>query len=184
MKAIRTSCDKTGAIFIHDSVQCGYGRSGKFFTFQHYKIKPDIISMAKGMVNGFPIGGILISPKFQAKHGLLGTTFGGNHLACSAGIAVLDVIKKEKLVENASEIGNYLFSELSKLKGIKELRGQGLMIGIELTESVSEIRNKLLFDDHIFTGVAGANTIRLLPSLALTKGEADKFLNALRKYIK
>jgi acetylornithine aminotransferase len=184
MKAIRTSCDKTGAIFIHDSVQCGYGRSGKFFTFQHYKIKPDIISMAKGMGNGFPIGGILISPKFQAKHGLLGTTFGGNHLACSAGIAVLDVIKKEKLVENASEIGNYLFSELSKLKGIKELRGQGLMIGIELTESVSEIRNKLLFDDHIFTGVAGANTIRLLPSLALTKGEADKFLNALRKYIK
>jgi acetylornithine aminotransferase len=184
MKAIRTSCDKTGAIFIHDSVQCGYGRSGKFFTFQHYKIKPDIISMAKGMGNGFPLGGILISPKFQAKHGLLGTTFGGNHLACSAGIAVLDVIKKEKLVENASEIGNYLFSELSKLKDIKELRGQGLMIGIELTESVSEIRNKLLFDDHIFTGVAGANTIRLLPSLALTKGEADKFLNALRKYIK
>lgn len=184
MKAIRTSCDETGAIFIHDSVQCGYGRSGKFFTFQHYKIKPDIVSMAKGMGNGFPIGGILISPKFQAKHGLLGTTFGGNHLACAAGIAVLDIIKKEKLVENAAEVGNYLFSELSKLRGIKELRGQGLMIGIELPESVSEIRNKLLFDDHIFTGVAGANTIRLLPSLALTKSEADKFLNALRKYIK
>lgn len=184
IKTIRTACDKTGAIFIHDSVQCGYGRSGKFFTFQHYKVKPDIVSMAKGMGNGFPIGGILISPKFKAKHGLLGTTFGGNHLACAAAIAVLDIIKKEKLVENAAEIGNYLLSELSKLKSIKDLRGKGLMIGIELHESVSEIRNKLLFEDHIFTGVAGSNTIRLLPSLALTKDEADVFLNALRKYIK
>jgi acetylornithine aminotransferase len=184
MKTIRTACDKTGAVFIHDSVQCGYGRSGKFFTFQHYKVKPDIVSMAKGMGNGFPIGGILISPKFKAKHGLLGTTFGGNHLACAAAIAVLDIIKKEKLVENAAEIGNYLLSELSKLKSIKDLRGKGLMIGIELHESVSEIRNKLLFEDHIFTGVAGSNTIRLLPSLALTKEEADVFLNALRKYIK
>lgn len=184
IKAIRTSCDKTGAIFIHDSVQCGYGRSGKFFTFQHYKIKPDIISMAKGMGNGFPVGGILISPKFKAKHGLLGTTFGGNHLACTAAIAVLDTIKKEKLIENAASIGSYLISELKKLKGIKEVRGQGLMIGIELPESVTEIRNKLLFADHIFTGVAGSNTIRLLPSLALTKAEADTFLDAFRKYLK
>jgi acetylornithine/N-succinyldiaminopimelate aminotransferase len=183
MKTIRAACDKTGAIFIHDSVQCGYGRSGKFFTFQHYKVKPDIVSMAKGMGNGFPVGGILISPKFKAKHGLLGTTFGGNHLACAAGIAVLDVIKKEKLIENASEIGNYLLTELSKLKSIKDLRGKGLIIGIELHESVAEIRNKLLFDDHIFTGVAGSNTIRLLPSLALTKAEADTFLNALKKYV-
>lgn len=184
MKAIRTACDKTGAVFIHDSVQCGYGRSGKFFTFQHSKVKPDIVSVAKGMGNGFPVGAILISPKFEAKHGLLGTTFGGNHLACVAGISVLDVIKKEKLVENADTLGAYLFEELNKFSNIKDLRGKGLMIGIELEEPVKDIRNKMLFEDKMFTGVAGSHTIRLLPSLALKKEEADRFLEVFRKYVK
>lgn len=183
LKTIRTCCDKTGAIFIHDSIQCGYGRSGKFFTFQFANVKPDIVSVAKGMGNGFPIGGILISPKFKAKHGMLGTTFGGNHLACAAAIAVLDVIKKEKLIQNAEKIGHYLMSELAKFKSIKELRGKGLMIGIEMQESVKEIRDKLLYEDHIFTGVSGTNTIRLLPSLALKKEEADIFLKAFSKYV-
>ncbi len=180
MKAIRKACDKTGAVFIHDSVQCGYGRSGKFFTFQHGGIKPDIITTAKGMGNGFPIGGVLISPKFQAKHGLLGTTFGGNHLACAAANAVLDIIKKEKLVENASMMGEYLFAELKKIPGIKELRGKGLMIGIEFEKPVAPIRDAILFEHKIFTGVAGANTMRLLPSLAITQKEADAFLVALK----
>lgn len=184
LKAIRTACNKTGAIFIHDSVQCGYGRSGKFFSFQHSKVKPDIISMAKGMGNGFPIGGILISPIFEAKFGLLGTTFGGNHLACAAANAVLDIIKKEKLVQNAETLGNYLFEELGKFKGIKELRGQGLMIGIELDYSVKELRETLLFKHHQFTGVAGSNTIRLLPSLALKQSEADRFLEVFSQYVK
>ncbi len=183
MIAIRKACDKANAVFIHDSVQCGYGRSGEFFSFQKSKVKPDIISVAKGMGNGFPIGGILISPKFQAKHGMLGTTFGGNHLACAAAIAVLDIIKKEKLIENTKKVGNFLFAELSKFKDIKDLRGRGLMIGIELHNPVSEIRNKLLFEDHIFTGVAGTHTIRLLPSLALEMSDAERFIQSLRKYI-
>jgi acetylornithine/N-succinyldiaminopimelate aminotransferase len=183
LKTIRSCCDATGAIFIHDSVQCGYGRSGKFFTFQNSKVVPDIVSIAKGMGNGFPIGGILISPKFKAKYGMLGTTFGGNHLACAAAIAVLDVIKKEKLVKNAEKVGNYLLDKLASFKQIKELRGQGLMIGIELETPVKDIRDRLLFEDHIFTGVAGTHTIRLLPSLALSITDADIFLNALKKYI-
>lgn len=183
LKAIREACDKTGAVMIHDSVQCGYGRSGKFFSFQHYDVKPDIICMAKGMGNGFPIGGILISPKFKAKHGLLGTTFGGNHLACAAGIAVLDVISNEKLVANAAEIGSYLIEELGKFSGIKEIRGKGLMIGIELKEPVAGIRKKLLEEDKIFTGVAGTNTIRLLPALSLQKVEAKRFLESFSKYL-
>lgn len=184
MKAIRKACDKTGAIFIHDSVQCGYGRSGKFFTFQHSGVKPDIITTAKGMGNGFPIGGVLISPKFEAKHGMLGTTFGGNHLACTAAIAVLDVIKKEKLIQNAEQIGDYFFENLKGMKGIKELRGKGLMIGIELEQPVEAVRNALLFEHKIFTGVAGKHTIRLLPSLAMTTKEADMFLEALDKVLK
>ncbi|MBA4854019.1 aspartate aminotransferase family protein [Emticicia sp. BO119] len=183
LKTIRKACDKTGAIFIHDSVQCGYGRSGKFFSFQHSGVKPDIISTAKGMGNGFPIGSILISPKFQAKHGMLGTTFGGNHLACTAANAVLDVIKKEKLVQNAATVGDYLFENLKGFSGIKELRGKGLMIGIEFEQPVEPIRNALLFDQKIFTGVAGKHTMRLLPSLALTTKEADIFLDALKKVL-
>lgn len=183
LKTIRKACDKTGAIFIHDSVQCGYGRSGKFFSFQHSGVKPDIISTAKGMGNGFPIGSILISPKFQAKHGMLGTTFGGNHLACTAANAVLDVIKKEKLVQNAATVGDYFFENLKGFSGIKELRGKGLMIGIEFEKPVEPIRNSLLFDHKIFTGVAGKHTIRLLPSLAVTTKEADIFLDALQKVL-
>ncbi|RYU94125.1 aspartate aminotransferase family protein [Emticicia agri] len=183
LKTIRKACDKTGAIFIHDSVQCGYGRSGKFFSFQHSGVKPDIISTAKGMGNGFPIGSILISPRFQAKHGMLGTTFGGNHLACTAANAVLDVIKKEKLVQNAATVGDYFFENLKGFSGIKELRGKGLMIGIEFEQPVEPIRNALLFDQKIFTGVAGKHTMRLLPSLALTTKEADIFLDALKKVL-
>jgi len=180
LRALRRKCDETGAILILDSVQCGYGRTGKFFSHQFSGIDPDIISMAKGMGNGFPIGGILISPKFKASYGLLGTTFGGNHLACAAGVAVLDIMKNENLLENAAEVGDYLFKGIKEIGGYKELRGKGLMIGIEYDFPVKDLRNKLLFEHKMFTGVAGANTIRLLPSLALGKAEADMFLEALR----
>jgi acetylornithine aminotransferase len=185
-KAIREACDAHGAVYIHDSVQCGYGRSGKFFSFQDTDIKPDIISMAKGMGNGFPVGGILISPKFEAKYGMLGTTFGGNHLACAAAIAVLDVIKDENLVQNARELGEYTLAKLKPLVEngkIKEVRGRGLMIGVELENPIKEIREKLIFEDKIFTGASGANTIRLLPSLNVKKEELDRFLDALMKYL-
>ena len=183
MHAIRKACDAHGAIFIHDSVQCGYGRSGKFFTFQHSGVLPDIVCMAKGMGNGFPIGGILLAPKFKASFGLLGTTFGGNHLACRAAIAVLDTIEKENLIANAEKLGAYAIAELKNIPGIKEVRGKGLMIGIELEGPVKDVRNKLLFEEHIFTGVSGANTIRLLPSLAVTKEELDTFIQALKKLL-
>lgn len=183
MRAIRDSCDKHGAIFIHDSVQCGYGRSGKFFTSEFSGVRPDIISMAKGMGNGFPIGGILIAPKFESKYGMLGTTFGGNHLACAAGIAVLDVIKEENLIQNAAELGEYLMTELKSINGIKELRGKGLMVGIEMEQPIKAIREGMLFEDHIFTGVAGANTIRLLPALSVGKTEIDLFLESFRKRV-
>ncbi len=176
--ALRKKCDETGAVLILDSVQCGYGRTGKFFSHQFSGIAPDMMTMAKGMGNGFPIAGVLISPKFKASFGLLGTTFGGNHLACAAGIAVLDIMKNENLIDNAAKIGDYLFEQISAIGGYKELRGRGLMIGIEFDFPVKEFRNKLLFDHKIFTGVAGANTLRLLPSLALTKKEADIFLKA------
>jgi acetylornithine/N-succinyldiaminopimelate aminotransferase len=183
LKAAREVCDKTGAILILDSVQCGYGRSGKFFSHQFADIHPDIMTTAKGMGNGFPIGGVLISPRFQAKYGLLGTTFGGNHLACAAAVAVLDVMKEENLIENAAKMGDYLMQNLATIKGIKELRGRGLMIGIELEQPVEAIRNKLLFEHHIFTGVAGKHTLRLLPSLALGKAECDRFLDALERVL-
>jgi len=183
LQALRRKCDETGAILIMDSVQCGYGRTGKFFSHQFSGIEADIISMAKGMGNGFPIGGILISPKFKASYGMLGTTFGGNHLACAAGIAVLDIMKDENLMENATETGNYLFKGIEEIGGYKELRGRGLMIGIEYDFAVKDLRNKLLFEHKMFTGVAGANTIRLLPSLSLGKNEADMFLEALRKEV-
>jgi acetylornithine aminotransferase len=182
LRAIRQRCNETGAVFILDSVQCGYGRSGRFFSDQHYdNLQADVYTTAKGMGNGFPIGGVLISPKFKAKHGMLGTTFGGNHLACAAAIAVLEVIEQEKLIANAEQVGNYILSELKTMGGYKDLRGRGLMIGIEYDFAVEELRNKLLFEDHIFTGVAGKNTIRLLPSLALTQVDADVFLSALQK---
>ena len=181
LKALREKCDQTGAVLILDSVQCGYGRSGRFFSHQFSGIDPDLITMAKGMGNGFPIGGVLISPKFEASSGLLGTTFGGNHLACAAGIAVLDVIKEEKLLENAQETGAYLWKGIQEIGGYKELRGRGLMIGIEYDFPVKELRNNLLFKHRLFTGVAGSSTIRLLPSLALGREEADLFLEALGK---
>ncbi len=183
LQTLRRKCDETGAILILDSVQCGYGRTGKFFSHQFSGIEPDIMSMAKGMGNGFPIGGILISPKFKASYGLLGTTFGGNHLACAAGVAVLDIMKEENLIANAAEIGDYLFEGIKSIGGYKELRGRGLMIGIEYDFPVKDLRNKLLFEHKMFTGVAGASTIRLLPSLALGKTEADLFLDALKKEV-
>lgn len=183
LQTLRQRCNETGAILILDGVQCGYGRSGKFFSHQFSGIEADIISMAKGMGNGFPIGGILISPKFKASYGLLGTTFGGNHLACTAAIAVLDIMKDEALMDNATRIGDYLMDGIRQIGGYKDLRGRGLMIGIEYDFPVDELRKTLLFKHHQFTGVAGKNTIRLLPSLALGIDEADQFLEALQKEV-
>ncbi len=170
--------EKYVAALILDEIQSGYGRSGKFFAFQHTPVNPDIITMAKGMGNGFPVGGVLIQKEIGAWHGMLGTTFGGNHLACAASIAVLDVMKNEKLIENASKIGNYIMQELAAMDGDFEVRGLGLMIGIEFTFPIKEIRNRLLFDYGIFTGVSGQNIIRLLPPLSLTVQEANEFLAA------
>jgi acetylornithine aminotransferase len=184
LQALRQRCDETGAVLILDGVQCGYGRSGKFFSHQFSGIEADIISMAKGMGNGFPIGGILISPQFKASYGLLGTTFGGNHLACTAGIAVLDIMRDENLIENATRMGNYLIEGVRQIGGYKEIRGRGLMIGIEYDFPVESLRNSLLFEHRIFTGVAGKNTIRLLPSLAVGTTEADLFLEALSTEVK
>ena len=183
LQAIRSLCDEYGAYYIADSVQCGYGRSGKFFSHDYAGVNADIYTMAKGMGNGFPIGGIIISPKLKPWHGMLGTTFGGNHLACAAALAVLEVIEKDQLIKNAEEIGNYLTAELKKIDNIKEVRGLGLMIGIELPEELSQARKQLLFDEHIFTGEAKPNVIRLLPALNLTKAHADRFLTALKKVI-
>jgi len=183
LKAASKLCETYGAILILDEIQSGYGRSGKFFAHQYAGIKPDIISVAKGMGNGFPVGGILISPKLKPWYGMLGTTFGGNYLACAAGIAVLDIMKDEKLVENALEVGNYLFSKLKTIPRIKELRGKGLMAGIEFDFPVAQIRKQLLFEEKIFTGVSGLNTIRILPPLTLTKTQVDLFINALQKVL-
>ncbi|MBC7893653.1 MAG: aminotransferase class III-fold pyridoxal phosphate-dependent enzyme, partial [Sphingobacteriaceae bacterium] len=178
LRAARRLCDATGACLILDGVQCGYGRSGRFFSHEFSGIKPDLITTAKGMGNGFPIGGVLIAPKFQARHGMLGTTFGGNHLACAAAVAVLDIIEAENLMDNAKRIGTYLMENLRPFEGIKELRGRGLMIGIEVEQPIDKIRDALLFEHHIFCGYAGKHTLRLLPSLALGQAEADRFLEA------
>jgi acetylornithine aminotransferase len=184
LQQLRAECDKTETVLILDEIQCGYGRSGRFFAHQHADIRPDIITVAKGMGNGFPIGGVLISPKFTAVYGMLGTTFGGNHLACAAACAVLDVMKSEKLIENAAQKGKYLFDELKKFPKIKEVRGQGLMIGLEFEENAVEIRKKLLFAHRIFTGASGSNIIRILPPLCLSQMEADFFLENFEKIIK
>ncbi|GAB2582030.1 aspartate aminotransferase family protein [Spirosoma areae] len=184
LQTLRQRCNETGAVLILDGVQCGYGRSGQFFSHQLSGIDADIISMAKGMGNGFPIGGILISPKFKASYGLLGTTFGGNHLACTAAIAVLDIMKDEELMENATRMGNYLMDGIRQIGGYKDLRGRGLMIGIEYDFPVDSLRKTLLFEHKQFTGVAGKNIIRLLPSLAIGVDEADMFLDALRLCLK
>lgn len=181
LQKIRSLCDAHNTVYIADSVQCGYGRSGKFFSHDHAGVQADIYTMAKGMGNGFPIGGIIIAPKFQPSYGMLGTTFGGNHLACAAALAVLEVISGENLIANAEATGNYLISELKKLPKIREVRGKGLMIGIDLPEELSAVKKNLLFKHRIFTGEARPNVIRLLPSLALTKAHADQFLTALKK---
>lgn len=176
LQALRQECTETGTILILDEIQSGYGRSGKFFAHQYAGIRPDIITIAKGMGNGFPIGGVLISPMFNAVHGMLGTTFGGNHLACAAAIAVLDVMKNENLVTNAANTGAYLIEKMKSFPKIKEIRGKGLMIGIEMEMPAKELRNKLLFEEKVFTGASGTHVIRLLPPLTLTNGDADVFL--------
>lgn len=176
-------CKQNGTMLILDEIQSGYGRSGKFFAHQYADIRPDLITVAKGMGNGFPIGGLLISPQFEASHGLLGTTFGGSHLACAAAIAVLDVMKAENLVENARKVGEFIIQELQKIEGIKEVRGQGLMIGIEFDKAISDIRKALLFDKKIFTGVTGTNTIRLLPPLCLSKQDATYFVSKFKEVV-
>ena len=184
MQALRQACDENNTVLIVDEIQSGYGRSGKFFAHQYSAIRPDMITVAKGIGNGFPMGGVLISPKFKPVYGQLGTTFGGNHLACAAAIAVLDVMKEEHLVENAAHVGTHLLEELKKIEGIKEVRGRGLMIGLEFEEPVKELRRKLLFEQKVFTGVSGTNVIRLLPLLCLSMDEADDFLIRLRNALK
>lgn len=172
---------KHEALLILDEIQSGYGRSGKFFAHQYFDVKPDIITVAKGMGNGFPIGGVLIRPEIEPWYGMLGTTFGGNHLACAAGIAVLDVLKKENLVENAEKVGNYIMEKLAEISSTYEIRGKGLMIGIEFKFAIKELRNKLLFEHGIFTGFSGQNIIRLLPPLTLSFAQADEFITAFKK---
>ncbi|MCD7962464.1 MAG: aspartate aminotransferase family protein [Rikenellaceae bacterium] len=181
---IRELCDRYDAVYIADSVQCGCGRSGKYFSHDWAGVDADIYTMAKGIGNGFPVGAIAISPKFEAKYGMLGTTFGGNHLACVAAIAVADEMLEKNLIRNAEEMGDYLMSELKKIPGIKDVRGKGLMIGIEMDYDTAALRKKLLFEEKIFVGSAGnKNVIRLLPALNITKEHADTFLNAFRKLL-
>ncbi|GHE38068.1 aspartate aminotransferase family protein [Sphingobacterium griseoflavum] len=184
LKLIRSLCDQYDAVFIADSVQCGYGRTGDFFSHDYAGISADIYTMAKGMGNGFPIGAVAIAPKFQASFGLLGTTFGGNHLACAAAVAVLDVIKSEQLLQNARTVGSYLMDELKKFDKVKEVRGRGLMIGIELPEELSQVKKDLLQKNRIFTGEAKPNVIRILPALNIDKDIADRFLTAFDERLK
>ena len=190
-QGLAAACKKYGTILICDEVQCGYGRSGKFFAHQWLDIRPDIITVAKGIANGFPMGGVLISPEFKPVYGQLGTTFGGNHLACAAALAVLDVFEEEHLVENAHEVGEYLIEALKNLRNkelkekershILDVRGRGLMIGIDLDIPHKDVRQPLIYQEHCFTGCAGTNILRLLPPLCLTKADADDFINRLKK---
>jgi acetylornithine/N-succinyldiaminopimelate aminotransferase len=180
MKFLQDECRKRNTMFIVDEIQSGYGRSGKFFAHQYAGVKPDLITVAKGMGNGFPIAGVLIRPGIESWKGMLGTTFGGNYLACAAALAVLDVMEGEKLVENAAQVGAYWLSELKKLSLFTDVRGRGLMIGVDVPESQKSLRSKLLEDHHIFTGEAGPGVIRFLPSLALSREEADVLLHALK----
>jgi acetylornithine/N-succinyldiaminopimelate aminotransferase len=181
LQLIRNLCDQYNAVYIADSVQCGYGRTGKFFAHDFAGVNADIFSLAKGMGNGFPIGGILIAPHLKPKHGMLGTTFGGNPLACAAAMAVLNVINDEQLINKANELGTYLMEELSKIDGIINVRGRGLMVGFEMTEDLKDLKKQLLFDKKVFTGEAKPNVIRLLPSLAITKEQIDVFLQTVRE---
>lgn len=183
--AIQAACRQNGTLLILDEIQSGYGRSGQFFAFQHIEgLEPDIVSMAKGMGNGFPIGGILLHPRFKAKHGLLGTTFGGNHLACAAGCAVLDVLQRENALANATRLGELLKRELAHLPGLVELRGQGLMIGLEMNRPVADLRRRLLLEQHVFTGSSSdPNTIRLLPALTITEAEVRRFIRTFSQFV-
>ena len=183
LQELQKVCNETGTTLILDEIQSGCGRSGKFFAHQWAGIKPDMITQAKGIGNGFPVGVVLISPKFEAVYGELGTTFGGNHLACAATEAVLDTMESENLLENVNRVGEYLMTELQKLEGIEEVRGRGLMIGIEFKEPIKEIRRRLLFEEHVFTGVSGTNVIRLLPPLTLTMEEAQEFITRFRRVL-
>lgn len=187
MQGLRKACSENGTVLICDEIQCGYGRSGKFFAHQHTGVRPDIITCAKGIGNGFPMGAVLISPQFEAVFGQLGTTFGGNHLACTAALAVLDVIEKEHLVENAASVGSYLLAHLKTLAAetpsIVDVRGEGLMIGIEFSDSIKTLRTRLVKEQHVFTGAASTNILRLLPPLSLTKAEADDFLSRLKQVL-
>ncbi len=184
MLAVQKAARESDTVVIADEIQSGYGRTGRFFAWQHVAgFQPDIVTCAKGIANGFPMGAVLISPKFEPVKSMLGTTFGGNHLACAAAIAVLDVMEKENLIENAAQVGEYLLAELSKISGLKEVRGRGLMIGIEIDSDASEMRRRLLFDKHIFTGGAGKTVIRLLPALGLSKAQADEFLTHFKEII-
>lgn len=180
LQAVRQACDEQNTVLILDEIQSGYGRSGRFFAHQYSGIRPDIITVAKGIGNGFPMGGVLISPKFTPVYGQLGTTFGGNHLACSAALAVLDVMEQEHLIENAERVGNFLLEELKKFPQIKEVRGRGLMIGMEFAEPIKELRLRLLKEQHVFTGVSGTHVIRLLPPLCLSMAEAEEFLKRFK----
>jgi acetylornithine/N-succinyldiaminopimelate aminotransferase len=184
LKLIRSLCDQYGSVYIADSVQCGYGRTGDFYSHDYSGVNADIYSMAKGMGNGFPIGGIAISPKFKASYGLLGTTFGGNHLACAAAVAVLDIIKQDNLLANAASVGSYLIEELKKFDKVEEVRGRGLMIGIDLPAELANVKKDLLTKNRIFTGEAKPNVIRILPALNITKKIADQFLTALDERLK
>ena len=184
-QGLAVACKKYGTILICDEIQCGYGRSGKFFAHQWLDIRPDIITVAKGIANGFPMGAVLISPEFKPVYGQLGTTFGGNHLACAAALAVLDVFEEENLVENANAVGSYLIEQLKELqkteKHIVDVRGRGLMIGIDLDIPHKDVRQPLIYQEHCFTGCAGTNILRLLPPLCLTKAEADEFIKRLKR---
>ena len=187
MQGLRKACSENGTVLICDEIQCGYGRSGKFFAHQHTGVRPDIITCAKGLGNGFPMGAVLISPQFKVVFGQLGTTFGGNHLACAAALAVLDVIEEEHLVENAASVGSYLLAQLKTLAAenpsIVDVRGEGLMIGIEFSDSIKTLRTRLVKEQHVFTGAASTNILRLLPPLSLTKAEADDFLSRLKQVL-
>ena len=186
-QGLSAACKKYGTVLICDEIQCGYGRSGKFFAHQWLDIRPDIITVAKGIANGFPMGAVLISPEFQPVYGQLGTTFGGNHLACTAALAVLDVIEREKLVENAHEVGEYLISQLKQMQAegnhIVDVRGRGLMIGIELDVPHKAVREPLIYEEHVFTGCSGTNMLRLLPPLCLSRQQTDEFLGKLKKIL-
>ena len=183
MHAAREACTRNNPVLILDEIQSGYGRTGKFFAHQYQGIRPDLITVAKGIGNGFPMGGVLISPMFTPVYGQLGTTFGGNHLACTAALAVLDVMEQEHLVDNAARVGSYLLDELKKLPQIKEVRGRGLMIGLEFDAPIKDLRLRLLKEQHVFTGVSGTNVIRLLPPLCLSMDEAKLFLERFRKVL-